>query len=361
VELNVSSKPQHQINRHISAFVENHDGPNNLLIVYYTGHGEYHDAHKHLELTASLNTKDQKGFNLDARANWNRAEEILRSKDVEGDVLTILDTCYASNLVKSGKEDTRTFELLSASAIDRTTAEPGEYSFTRALIDTLHELLNSFGDKPFTTFYLNQRILLRPNRRTSPSQVWYLLKYHERHIRLAPLKPLKDREQKTSGIFDAPRGYLTLRFSLRDGSLNQEQIELLTKTISKAFNNQSVGLRGIDWLGFKPARITYFRRAALAVFAIAQWKKFLKKKREERDSQNTVDNVKLPMEKGVQHTESTISSPTRKRTRDGVEDLPKAKREQLGVPQPVDNPPSPPVSTSSRLDEVIDAVLEDIS
>ncbi|KAF2466508.1 uncharacterized protein BDR25DRAFT_317532 [Lindgomyces ingoldianus] len=352
VELNVSSKPQHQMNRHLSAFVEKHDGPNNLLIVYYTGHGVYREDGKFLELTGSINPTVKKGFNNDARANWDKAEEALRSEYVEGDVLTILDTCYSSNLQKSGKEDTRTFELLSACAFDSTTASPGENSFTRALIDALKELLQEFEDRSFTTFHLNQRILLNPNRRDTPSQLWFRLKHHERHIRLAPLKPEKERARKPS-LRHPPKGYLTLRFALRDESLNREQIEYLTRNLSKAFNNKAlVGLRRIDWLGLKPARTTHFGRAALAMFAIAQWKKFVKKRREEMRQNRRVDEINIPvedvsMEETLHRTESTTSSPTRKRSREDVDEMPGAKRELLVTPQFQGSPPSPPVSDSS--------------
>lgn len=334
------------MNCYLAVFVEKHDGPNNLLVLYYTGHGVYREDHKHLELTASLNPMVKKGFSKDARLNWNKAEDILRSDDVECDVLTILDTCYSSNLAKSGKEETRTFELLSACAIDSTTAAPGDNSFTRALIDALKELLEEFHDRPFTTFHLNQRILLDKRRHDTPSQLWFRLQHHERHIRLAPLKPEKDRERKASGLRHPPRGYLTLRFALRDESLNREQIEFLTRNLSKAFNNKAlVGLRRIDWLGLKPARTTHFGRAALAMFAIAQWKKFLNRRREERASQRRVDEVEFPADMAAEV--SPVSSPMRKRTRDGFDDLPEPKREYLVIPQP----PSPPVSNSSRVED----------
>lgn len=348
MELNVSSKPQHQLNRYLSTFVEEHDGPNNLLIVYYTGHGQYREDRKHLELTASLNPMVKKGFNNDARCNWNKAEEILRSDDVECDVLTILDTCYSSNLAKSGKEETRTFELLSACAIDSTTAAPGENSFTRALIDALKELLDQFGDRPFTTFHLNQRILLDKRRHDTPSQLWFRLQHHERHIRLAPLKPEPDRRRPAPGLSHLPRGYLTLRFALRDESLNQQQIEYLTMNLSKAFNKKAlVGLRRIDWLGIKPARTTHFGRAALAMFAIAQWKNVLHRRREERLSQRPVDEVRFPVD--VVEEEELLPSPTRKRTREEFDDLPEpeAKRDHLVIP----HPPSPPVSDDLRVDD----------
>jgi hypothetical protein len=350
VELNVSSKPQHQINRHLSAFIEKHDGPNNLLIVYYTGHGVYREDHKHLELTASLNPTVKKGFNGVARCNWNKVEDLLKAEEVESDVLTILDTCYSSNIAKSGREETRTFELLSACAINATTAAPGENSFTRALIDALNQLLDMFEDRPFTTFHLNQRILLDKRRHDTPSQLWFRLQNHDRHIRLAPLKKIPQRPSPS--LPQPPRGYLTLRFALRDESLNRQQIEYLTMNLSKAFTKKAlVGLRRIDWLGIKPARTTHFGRAALAMFAISQWKRVVKKKKEERkhrtESQRTIDSVHLPP--GLPSDESPGASPTRKRTRDGLDDLPEPKRERdhLVVPQP----PSPPVSDSSHMDD----------
>jgi hypothetical protein len=330
--------------------------------VYYTGHGVYDEGHKNLLLTGSLKPNVKRGFNKEARANWDTAEKILRSNDVEGDVLTILDTCYSSNFSKSGKEDTRIFELLSACAIDQITTAPGPNSFTRVLIDALNELLKEFEGRSFTTFQVNQRILLDERRREMPSQLWSRLKYHERNIRLQPLKPLADRERKASKLRHPPRGYLTLRFALRDDSLNREQIEFLTRNLSKAFNNkQLVGLRRIDWLGLKPARTTHFGRAALAMFAISQWKKFLHKKKEEKFSQRTMDEIDLSMRISPERTESTLSSPTRKRTRDNLDDLPQAKRGSLIIPQPRDNPPSPPVSNSSRMEETVDVVIEDLS
>lgn len=270
VELNVASKPQHQINRHLSGFIEQHDGPNHLLIVYYTGHGVYREDLKYLDLTASLKPMAKRGLGGSARFNWNKVEDQLKADDVESDVLTILDTCYSSNVAKSGREETRTFELLSACAIDATTAAPGDKSFTRALIDALNELLNEFGDRPFTTFHLNQRILLDPRRHDTPSQLWFRMQNHERHIRLGPIKQISDT--RSPSLTQPPRGYLTLRFALRDDFLNQQQIEYLTRKLSKAFDKKAlVGLRRIDWLGIKPAHPTPLGRTALAVFAIAQW------------------------------------------------------------------------------------------
>lgn len=282
----------------------------------------------------------QKGFNNDACANWNKAEEVLRDDEVDGDVLTILDTCFSSNLTKSGREDVRTFELMSACAFDSTTAAPGDNSFTRALIDALKELLHEHKDAAFSTFQLNQRILLNPARRDTPSQLWYRLKHHERHIRLAPLNPERERLVRRPSLRHPPRGYLTLRFALRDSSLNREQIEYLTKKLSKAFRSPKhslVGLRRIDWLGLRPARSFHFGRAALAMYACAQWKKFLYKRREEKKALAEAQGPTQPLS----------SSPTRKRGREDSLDYPESKRGHLIIPEQTGNPPSPPVSESS--------------
>ncbi|CAO2656431.1 Nn.00g052340.m01.CDS01 [Neocucurbitaria sp. VM-36] len=350
VELNVRKKPQHQLNSHVSDFIRDHDGPHNLLVIYYTGHGVYREDKKYLELTASINPSLGKGFTKDARCNWNKAEDKLKDEEVEGDVLTILDTCYSSNLVKSARGDARKFELLSAAPIDQTTARPGQYSFTRALIDALDELLRDHKDSPFSTFRLNQRINIDKRRTDTPSHLWsrvQSVQHNEQHILLAPLKPQKADALQQSTYRLSPKGFLTLRFGLRDASLSQEQIEFMTKTLSKAFHNKAmVGLRRIDWMEIKPAPpITHFERLALVMFVITQWKKFLGRRKEERESQlqsqRRVDEITFPDGMDIDSTNSS-----QKRHHEGVDEMPEAKRRYLEAAQP----PSPPISDSSRID-----------
>lgn len=50
--LNVETKPQHQLNLAITSFVNKYDGPHNLMIVYYTGHGRWYEEGKVLEFVA---------------------------------------------------------------------------------------------------------------------------------------------------------------------------------------------------------------------------------------------------------------------------------------------------------------------
>lgn len=343
VELNVKSKTQLQLNSCVSSFAAEHNGPNNLLIVYYTGHGVYYEEKKFLQLAACANPRAGNGLYQDAHANWNKAEDILKD-DVDADVLTILDACYASNITKGAQKSTKKFELLCASGIDQITVA-GRNSFTRALIDNLKDLLREYGDKPFNTFHLNQRICMDKRRRDTPSALWLRLP-SDSNILLAPLKPRTEHARHETSIARAPRGYLTLRFALRDETLNREQIELFTQRLATAFNNKKmIGLKRVDWGGIKSAKISYFERVGLAMYAVAQWKKFLARKREEKSSQRAVDAMDVDLRHG-----EALPSASRKRSQDLVlDDLPGAKRRTT---EDSTHPPlSPPLSNSSRSHE----------
>jgi hypothetical protein len=338
VELDLKAKPQHQLNSYISDFIRDYDGLNHLLIVYYTGHGLWRDDKECLELSATINPAMCQGIAREARANWNKAEEKLREDEVEGDVLTILDTCYSSNMVKSGREEKRKIELLSACLHDQTTAKPGPRSFTRALIDAMRVLLE--GRKIFSTFQLSQTISLDPRRDDTPSQLWGRSQT-KHHIFLAPLKPANQMERRPPGFRYTPGGFLTLCFGLKGASLTQEQIEFVAKTLSKGLNNKAlVGLKEIKWIGMVPGPpVPRFDRVALVIHVIRQWRKLIRRKKEERASHAKMD--------GTSFQDAMDISPTtsQKRAYDGM-DLPDAKRQYLDPSQP----PSPPVSDTSRID-----------
>lgn len=311
------------------------------MIVYYTGHGVYRIKEQYLELTAAEKKAQNKGVKPDAKLNWDKVEEQLRSDDVEGDVLTIMDTCYSSNLPKSGREENKTFELLTACAYDEVTSPPGPYSFTRALIDGLKELLKQYGTNSFTTFNLQEKINSNPIRLHTPSMLWNRFKLHERHIRFAPLKP-KDSEMLPQSPSTQPRSYVTLRLALRKSELDQPAIEYLAKKVSSAFSNPKlIGLQRIDWLGMKPARPTDFGRALLAMTYFNKWKRIVFKKRE---GKSPPPRISIPPPTSVDHP---MISSKRKRDGDDEESLPSPKK-GLHVQH---NPPSPPISTSSKVDE----------
>ena len=289
---------------------------------------------------------------MDARANWNKAEDQLQHEDVESDVLTILDTCYSSNLVKSSREHSKKFELLSACLIDQTTSSPGDYSFTRALIDAItgdpavpgDTGLLGAGDQPISTFSLNQRINTNTRRHDQPSGIWHrgrTVQHNDPHIVLVPLKPRHVDAIHELAYKPSPRGYLTLRFGLKDQTLVQEQIELLTKSLSRIA--KTMEFKRIDWLDIRPAPpITHIQRVNLMISAIRKWKKIVADKRAKKvQEERAVDDITLPDSMDVDKPGSPL-----KRAFEG-EEWPRANRKWLETGQPL----SPPVSEGERMAE----------
>jgi hypothetical protein len=284
-----------------------------------------------------------KGFTKDARANWNKVEEWLKDDDVDGDCLTILDTCYSSNLVKSGNQENKKFELLSACAIDQTTASPGDHSFTRALIDAMVKLLEEFPDHAISTSHLIQRINLDSRRADTPSFLWsrgQTVSHNEQHILLSPLKKSAFRPLR-------PKSYLTVRVGLKDEMLTQKQIEFMTRELTKTFNNRAlVGMRRIEWVDIEPAPpISQWERVTLIMVFIKKWKDIIKERKEKGLQASSLGNVQRLTYLNSMEGDLSPSSP--KRVFAGENELPNAKRRNLEVLQP----PSPPVSNSSRIDD----------
>ncbi|KAF2756298.1 hypothetical protein EJ05DRAFT_96618 [Pseudovirgaria hyperparasitica] len=278
-------KPQHQLNSAIAKFVEKHNDPRNLLIVYYTGHGSWNKDQKYLELSATNNDLKNK-FSLKAKANFNTAEAFLKS-DVDADVLTILDTCFSSNMQKSGGDNERAYQLLSASGFDQTTTA-GEESFTSTLILTLKELVKQYENKrSFSTHTLVEKINMNPVRRDSPCFLWNRLSGGDRFIRLQPLDKKEDHiELHQVGLKEPVRGYLTLRFALKSETLNRDQIEFLTQQFSQIFAKGSkVRVDRIDWLGIRKTS----RHAFLAVQVIKKWRKLAERSSKRKLNVDTED------------------------------------------------------------------------
>lgn len=320
--------PQHQLKSHLTDFVAEHNGLNSLLIVYYTGHAEYLIDKKCLEICAS-SKEHHRGYNY--RADWNKAEKILHDDDVEGHVLTIMDTCFSSNLQISAKDDmpmhglgtpnrTRISELWAASAINQTTSSPtGGFSFTRVFIDTIKTLLKENPDDYFTTYHVNQAIIEDERRSDTPSLLWQRLGPQERFIRLAPLKRTESEE------FLLPsRSYLTLRFAIGELTLTREQIFELTHKLSGALHDtKSIGLRRIDWVNLEPARVVHWVRAYRAISAIIRW---WRREKRRRDFLLSKAARLSPVEMDIDEL-----SPNRKRSRDDDDISPVSKKASLPI------------------------------
>ncbi|KAL9119202.1 MAG: hypothetical protein Q9187_004247 [Circinaria calcarea] len=94
---------QNQVNHHVADFIYEEDGPNNLLIVYYAGHGKPGSGHGYLELAGYvwlssllypllIACRKSNPFEIQntlETAVWNWAEAALQG--TMADVLEILD------------------------------------------------------------------------------------------------------------------------------------------------------------------------------------------------------------------------------------------------------------------------------
>jgi hypothetical protein len=290
VGLNHRSKPQLQMDRSLITFIEEYDGPQNLLIVFYAGSSVRYQSTRRLELLPSLSSLTDRGAFTGGQINWYKTEDMLRSDEVDGDVLAILDTPYASNNevghifneennYKGGDERTsRRFQLMAA--CDETTSGAENQSFTRALIDGMMRLLKDDSCPSFSTQKLHQSIEKVSARSGTTSLIWSLLPNKD-HIFLAPLEFSATRRSKARL---RGRGYLKLGLEIRDASLEEPQIEYLAGALSALLDKELIGLRRIDWLGFEPrkeALMSFTEHLSLRKSAAHQWKRIVAKKKQE--------------------------------------------------------------------------------
>jgi len=193
------------------------------------------------------------------KVNWNRAERFLID-DVESDVLTIMDCCYASDLLRNVPEVGRTFEMLAASHIGETTPQPGEDSFTRCVIQHLKQLAVESSHSFFTTRDILER--LQRDRPDQAPALWRRISGNSRHIRLSRLKPLCDRPPKRNSELSHHERFLTLGFALKNEALCQKHIEHLTRTLPQVFRDAGAPLVDIKWLGCRKVGMPSFKELA---------------------------------------------------------------------------------------------------
>lgn len=226
---------------------------------------------------------------------WNRAETPLL-EDAEGDVLTMLDSCFASNIQKGSTEQT------------------GKNSFTSILTEELQELLKKHRGRKFATVELVQRINLR--RRKRPSMLWDRLNRHDHHICLAPLNTKDLEERQISFQNMRENASLTLRIALKEERLTSVQIEGLAQRLPKAFRKSQVEPLQIHWMGLcrHPQRSVSMKGVASIAKAAYRFMSMSNKR-----DKNSIEEVSPT---------STTPSITLKRTQDSLDSLesPDSKR-----------------------------------
>ena len=73
--------------------------------------------------------------------NWYEVQPAVFA--AEGDVLLVLDCCYAAQAARA--RESRTIELLAASGVKQRTPQPGDYSFTAVLVRVMKRMLQEAG------------------------------------------------------------------------------------------------------------------------------------------------------------------------------------------------------------------------
>ncbi|KAL5119188.1 hypothetical protein ACEQ8H_002896 [Pleosporales sp. CAS-2024a] len=244
--------PQLDLNIAIAKHVMDHDGEQNLLIVYYTGHGGRvlrESGDQQLRLSAEMYV--DKNASQPVTAMWESAEEPLRV-NAQADVLAVLDCCFASTAaVKGSDNQDRAYQLLAASSKDGLTSEPGDDSFTTAFCDALEELLDKSSGESFPLIKLHAKINEKDRKECF---LWDRLKQYTQQtfakIALGRLEPGASRSESFQKA-EQERAFLTLRFSLKTTMLDDTVIKSLGKWIPQACIEAGLPVCGIDWVRFE--------------------------------------------------------------------------------------------------------------
>ncbi|KAL9015742.1 MAG: hypothetical protein Q9185_006882, partial [Variospora sp. 1 TL-2023] len=154
-------------------FQDAHQDENELLIVYYGGHGDA-DRRRGRSIWAAYNRPNSPTI------TWSSLQHLL--ENALPHVVIILDCCYAANAARDTAVGT-TKELLAACGRENPTTGVGVRSFTSALI----EELQAFGTAPFTIAMLHGR-LVTMRWRLAFTPIYALLSEHGGHsVQLSPL------------------------------------------------------------------------------------------------------------------------------------------------------------------------------
>jgi hypothetical protein len=123
----------------------------------------------------------------------------------KGDILMILDCCYAFQAVRD--HDSRIFELLAACGIRETTPQAGELSFTSAMIDTMETMLDETHTIVVADLYDR---LLKLQSPLAGTPMRKLLKGDES----VTFKPIESPRIGTVAVIPKPIAVLSLTISL---------------------------------------------------------------------------------------------------------------------------------------------------
>jgi hypothetical protein len=180
---------------------------------------------------------------------WKSAD--IHLQHAEADVLTIIDSCYASaSTNKNARHETRSFEILAAA--DELTDRPGKSSFTHSLMKSLKELHGETvgtEPRPFDTNRLHRHVMKgMSSDHDVPPLFDRMDTLNARHIFLAPLvktaRQTLPRPQLAKGVL-----HLKVVFA-KNRELNEEEITKLGTSLALAAKNTRLDIIDLDYVRF---------------------------------------------------------------------------------------------------------------
>ncbi|KAL8748207.1 MAG: hypothetical protein Q9190_000026 [Brigantiaea leucoxantha] len=212
-------------------FQNAHQVENELLIVYYGGHGEADRRGRSIWRANSKNDSPS--------LPWSSLQPLLETAVPH--VLIILDCCFAANAARDTSEGT-TKELLAACGRENPTLGVGDRSFTSALI----EELQSFGNMPFTVAMLHMR-LVSVRWRLAFTPIYALLSEHGGHS--ITIRPFPENDQ-SSAPFDKPRDVDTDCMQLSDDDSSSPSLALETRVLLSVSVAEEAPVNVFEWVSW---------------------------------------------------------------------------------------------------------------
>ncbi|CZR67342.1 uncharacterized protein PAC_17241 [Phialocephala subalpina] len=169
--------------------LDDYGSPDDLLIVYYAGHGRM-NASRRAEWTCVL---DNKTISL----QWHAVQTLF--EDADSDVLLLLDCCAAVSGALAGvnNNNNNVTETIAACGFETWAPLPGRHSFT----ETLTSVLKEWYDRPaFTAAMLHCEILNRLRHEKPEYRGSMKFEY-----RKSPIHVLSTNDPKARSVELAPR------------------------------------------------------------------------------------------------------------------------------------------------------------
>ncbi|EXJ71729.1 uncharacterized protein A1O5_05538 [Cladophialophora psammophila CBS 110553] len=216
-----STNSRNALEKAVVDFKYAYDLGSNLMIVYYSGHGDPDDKRGKAVWAAKAVGEPT--------IDWFEVQPHL--ENASADVLFIFDCCHASQAAKNRRKGS--LELLAASSAGGQTPCPGKYSFTRYLVDELQKAL--VEKNGLQVDELHARINRRVMHTTRVTPVHFTL-------RPDPAPSILLRPHSRSPSTASPLGALTITVSVLEPP-SRHSIQKLGDWIKRTAPNSISGIK----------------------------------------------------------------------------------------------------------------------